>query len=161
MKKPPAFLLVENVKGFEDSMTREKYITFLKKNNYLYQEFLLTPLQFGMPNSRLRYYCLAKHFPTEGYFAFPHYPEKVRCYTCCLTSRVTSFWYLSSIKSSRLFFITKPSQKYKCWVVVEKKWLMLNSCWGHWIHPHRLVFSVQVLLYETNNSAISCLLCVN
>lgn len=28
--------------------------------NYNYSQFLLTPTQFGIPNSRLRYYCLAK-----------------------------------------------------------------------------------------------------
>lgn len=30
---------------------------------YTVLEFLLTPLQFGIPNARLRYYCLAKRNP--------------------------------------------------------------------------------------------------
>lgn len=30
----------------------------LKECEYAYQEFLLTPLQLGIPNSRMRYYLL-------------------------------------------------------------------------------------------------------
>ncbi|EDV28696.1 uncharacterized protein TRIADDRAFT_49657 [Trichoplax adhaerens] len=40
MENPPKYILLENVKGFETSAARN--------------EFLLTPLQFGIPNSRLR-----------------------------------------------------------------------------------------------------------
>lgn len=35
----------------------------LKSLDYTTAEFLLTPLQFGIPNSRLRYYLLAKRRP--------------------------------------------------------------------------------------------------
>lgn len=35
----------------------------LKSLDYSTAEFLLTPLQFGIPNSRLRYYLLAKKKP--------------------------------------------------------------------------------------------------
>ena len=38
----------------------------LKKLGFATREFLLTPLQFGVPNSRLRYYLLASR--TEGAF---------------------------------------------------------------------------------------------
>lgn len=62
-------ILVENVKGFETSEMRNLLINALKDNGYIYQEFLLTPAQFGVPNSRLRYYCLAmksnQSFPFE------------------------------------------------------------------------------------------------
>ncbi|CAL1546234.1 unnamed protein product [Lymnaea stagnalis] len=61
----PDYILVENVKGFETSQTREKLVECLKACNYSYQEFLLTPLQFGVPNCRLRYYLIAnlkQHF---------------------------------------------------------------------------------------------------
>ena len=33
-----------------------------------FQEFLLTPLQFGIPNSRLRYYLIAKRSPLKFSF---------------------------------------------------------------------------------------------
>lgn len=53
-------LLIENVRGFETSNMRNMLIETLQINNYLFQEFILNPTQIGIPNSRLRYYCLAK-----------------------------------------------------------------------------------------------------
>lgn len=52
-------MLIENVKGFEKSKMRDILIRILKENNYIYQEFVLSPSQFGVPNCRYRYYCLA------------------------------------------------------------------------------------------------------
>ncbi|XP_050406035.1 tRNA (cytosine(38)-C(5))-methyltransferase [Patella vulgata] len=56
----PQNILVENVKGFELSEARQCLINTLQANSYYFQEFLLTPLQFGIPNCRLRYYLIAK-----------------------------------------------------------------------------------------------------
>lgn len=64
----PSYIVIENVQGFESSVTREHLLKTLTTYDYSYQEFLLTPTQFGIPNSRLRYYLLAKHKPLE--FAF-------------------------------------------------------------------------------------------
>lgn len=57
------YLLLENVKGFETSKMRELLINALKDCGYYYKEFMLHPFQFGVPNSRLRYYCLARKKP--------------------------------------------------------------------------------------------------
>lgn len=46
----------------------------LKRLGYTTAEFLLTPLQFGIPNSRLRYYLLAKSI-TSGSFVLPEEPQ--------------------------------------------------------------------------------------
>ncbi|KDQ54985.1 hypothetical protein JAAARDRAFT_134696 [Jaapia argillacea MUCL 33604] len=59
----PRYILIENVAGFETSMTRQLLLSVLKQQGYNVIELLLTPLQFGIPNSRLRYYCLAKLSP--------------------------------------------------------------------------------------------------
>jgi len=59
LEKPPKYILIENVKGFEVSDTRNMMMDALK-DMYNCQEFLLSPLQFQIPNSRIRYYCLAK-----------------------------------------------------------------------------------------------------
>ncbi|EIN13227.1 S-adenosyl-L-methionine-dependent methyltransferase [Punctularia strigosozonata HHB-11173 SS5] len=56
----PRCLLVENVAGFESSSTRTTLVDTLRNLGYETRELLLTPLQFGVPNSRLRYYLLAK-----------------------------------------------------------------------------------------------------
>lgn len=61
-------ILVENVKGFESSNMRSILIDTLEKNDFQVQEFILSPSQFGIPNSRHRYYCLAKKRP--GKFPF-------------------------------------------------------------------------------------------
>lgn len=60
-------ILVENVKGFETSQMRDMLVKALTDNNFSYQEFVLSPSQFGIPNSRTRYYCLARKHP----FKFP------------------------------------------------------------------------------------------
>ncbi|XP_075156626.1 tRNA (cytosine(38)-C(5))-methyltransferase [Haematobia irritans] len=62
------YILMENVKGFEESLAREKYIDALDKCGYYYREFILTPTQMGVPNTRHRYYCVARK---KKDFAFP------------------------------------------------------------------------------------------
>ncbi|XP_034683191.1 tRNA (cytosine(38)-C(5))-methyltransferase 2 [Vitis riparia] len=60
---PPLMLFVENVVGFETSDTHEKMIEILSKTGFVTQEFILSPIQFGVPYSRPRYFCLAKRKP--------------------------------------------------------------------------------------------------
>lgn len=42
----------------QTSDTRAKLIEILEKTNFITQEFILSPLQFGIPYSRPRYFCL-------------------------------------------------------------------------------------------------------
>ncbi|CAO3693310.1 unnamed protein product [Rhizopus stolonifer] len=69
LENKPKYILVENVKGFEESNSRDMLISTLQECDYNFQEFLLTPLQLSIPNSRMRYYLLAKLKPNE--FAVP------------------------------------------------------------------------------------------
>lgn len=50
MQDPPRYIFLENVKGFEDSDSRELLIQTLKKLNFKFEEFLITPTQIGVPN---------------------------------------------------------------------------------------------------------------
>lgn len=59
------YILMENVKGFECSTVRKLFVKKLKECNFEYQEYLLCPTNVGVPNSRLRYYCLARRNDTE------------------------------------------------------------------------------------------------
>lgn len=60
-------ILMENVKGFEHSVMREMFIKTLVEGGFYYQEFILSPHEIGVPNSRHRYYCLAsKKFSTNS-----------------------------------------------------------------------------------------------
>ncbi|RUS89907.1 hypothetical protein EGW08_002348 [Elysia chlorotica] len=74
LEKKPTYILVENVKGFETSQTRELLVECLSSCGYTHQEFLLTPLQFGIPNCRLRYYLVAK---CGGSFSFNASPQVI------------------------------------------------------------------------------------
>ncbi|KAE8772639.1 DNA methyltransferase [Hordeum vulgare] len=63
MSFPPQMLFVENVVGFEVSDTHDQLLGVLSTLNFNTQEFILSPLQFGVPYSRPRYFCLAKQEP--------------------------------------------------------------------------------------------------
>ncbi|XP_059618917.1 tRNA (cytosine(38)-C(5))-methyltransferase [Phlebotomus argentipes] len=53
-------ILMENVKGFEESRARQMFIEKLKHLGFFCREFLLSPHAVGIPNSRTRYYCIAR-----------------------------------------------------------------------------------------------------
>ena len=63
MDSPPAYVLVENVVGFEGSDTHTVLLELLAQQCYHCQQFMLTPKQFGVPYSRPRYFCLARKAP--------------------------------------------------------------------------------------------------
>ncbi|NWS70854.1 TRDMT methyltransferase, partial [Crotophaga sulcirostris] len=60
LQKRPKYLLLENVKGFESSSARNELLRTLETCGFKYQEFLLSPTCLGIPNSRLRYFLIAK-----------------------------------------------------------------------------------------------------
>ena len=60
LTKKPDYFLIENVKNFEESKAAKRLLKMFNDMNYKIRQFLLSPIQFGIPNSRLRYYCLAK-----------------------------------------------------------------------------------------------------
>lgn len=87
---PPRMILLENVAGYETSQTREHLVDMLLHRGYTWQEFLLSPTQFGVPNSRLRYYLLAR-LSTES-FPFTTSQEVLTDlpFCLCLLSEVSS-----------------------------------------------------------------------
>ncbi|NXU58862.1 TRDMT methyltransferase, partial [Turnix velox] len=60
LQKLPKYLLLENVKGFELSSARNELLQTLETCGFKYQEFLLSPTCLGIPNSRLRYFLIAR-----------------------------------------------------------------------------------------------------
>ncbi|KAI5724144.1 hypothetical protein M8J76_016053 [Diaphorina citri] len=115
------YLLLENVKGFEGSRSRDLITSMLTRAGFRFQEFLLSPTQFGVPNSRTRYYLIAKRSPAalEASFCFETSNElmtelpKLKSKTCNpLLSRMT----LHSILDS-----TDPSDDlYRRYLVSDK-----------------------------------------
>lgn len=59
LRTPPQALLVENVPEFQASAARELLLHSLRDNGYVVQEHVLDPTDFGYPNTRRRYYCVA------------------------------------------------------------------------------------------------------
>ncbi|ORZ20365.1 S-adenosyl-L-methionine-dependent methyltransferase [Absidia repens] len=60
LENPPTYLFLENVKNFEISQSRQELMTQLEALGYEINECLLSPIQFGIPNHRLRYYLTAR-----------------------------------------------------------------------------------------------------
>ncbi|KAI8967943.1 S-adenosyl-L-methionine-dependent methyltransferase [Mycotypha africana] len=56
----PDYIFLENVKNFESSQSRDLLLEQLEILGYEVKEFLLSPIQFGIPNHRLRYYLTAR-----------------------------------------------------------------------------------------------------
>ncbi|XP_026699257.1 tRNA (cytosine(38)-C(5))-methyltransferase isoform X3 [Athene cunicularia] len=78
LQKLPKYILLENVKGFESSSARNELLQTLETCGFKYQEFLLSPtcscgfcLQLGIPNSRLRYFLIAKLYQEPFSFQAP------------------------------------------------------------------------------------------
>jgi site-specific DNA-cytosine methylase len=59
MTTPPFYIALENVVGFESSECCQQWLSVLTSLHYEIEQFHLTPLQFGIPNARPRYYCIA------------------------------------------------------------------------------------------------------
>lgn len=54
------YVLMENVVGFETSAMRNAFVETLAKIGLHFREFIISPERIGIPNSRNRYYLLAK-----------------------------------------------------------------------------------------------------
>jgi len=61
----PKWILLENVQGFATSQMCDEWKKCLRQNKYGYREYLLSPIQFGIPNHRLRYYILCEFESTR------------------------------------------------------------------------------------------------
>ncbi|KAK9172593.1 C-5 cytosine-specific DNA methylase [Cryptosporidium meleagridis] len=57
--KLPKAWFVENVANFETSNTHKEMIKMLSKLNFCTFEFMLSPTLIGVPNTRVRYYCVS------------------------------------------------------------------------------------------------------
>lgn len=60
MERKPRYILLENVQPFSESQMRSLVLMKLAENGYHWKEYLVSPIQCGIPNHRLRYYLLAE-----------------------------------------------------------------------------------------------------
>lgn len=61
LREKPRYVLLENVEGFENSKCHTLLLESLGRNGYVFQEFILGPNAFGIPNNRDRYFIIAAH----------------------------------------------------------------------------------------------------
>ncbi|RKP35242.1 DNA methyltransferase 2 [Dimargaris cristalligena] len=73
----PKYILIENVVGFEVSDTHDMTLARLNELNYTVEEFIINPLELGIPNSRSRYYLLAKLAPLTFSGELPPYIRRL------------------------------------------------------------------------------------
>eukprot|EP01056_Protomagalhaensia_sp_Gyna25_P001917 Protomagalhaensia_sp_Gyna_25__1916@NODE_2016_length_1344_cov_8_101916_g1662_i0_p1_GENE_NODE_2016_length_1344_cov_8_101916_g1662_i0NODE_2016_length_1344_cov_8_101916_g1662_i0_p1_ORF_typecomplete_len402_score66_87DNA_methylase/PF00145_17/1_7e47Methyltransf_15/PF09445_10/0_0083UPF0020/PF01170_18/0_011Calcipressin/PF04847_12/0_013Calcipressin/PF04847_12/9e03_NODE_2016_length_1344_cov_8_101916_g1662_i0791284 len=59
LKALPKFIFIENVPNFASSETRNQLVELLTSKEYKVEEYQISPVQVGFPNSRSRYYVLA------------------------------------------------------------------------------------------------------
>lgn len=55
-----SYVLMENVMGFEKSQMRDIFVDALQSAGFHFQEFIISPTQIGVANTRHRYYCIAR-----------------------------------------------------------------------------------------------------
>lgn len=66
LSPPPHCILLENVKGFEESCARNQLVKILTECGYHFKEVMVSPTSVGIPNSRLRYFLIARR-SEEGF----------------------------------------------------------------------------------------------
>ncbi|KAF9014545.1 S-adenosyl-L-methionine-dependent methyltransferase [Hymenopellis radicata] len=111
----PDYMLVENVAGFESSTTRQTLSDTLSSLGYHTTELVLSPSQFGVPNSRRRYYMLARKFPFNDQLVPPSIQtSRIETYLSAsigeeygIPQRVLQKW-------GRLFDIVRPGDARSC-----------------------------------------------
>ena len=62
-RRPPRCLVLGSVRGFERSAPQDALVAALRRLCLRWRELLLSPGQLGVPNSRTRYYLLARRRP--------------------------------------------------------------------------------------------------
>mmetsp|Transcript_27208 Transcript_27208/g.35672 ORF Transcript_27208/g.35672 Transcript_27208/m.35672 type:complete len:382 (-) Transcript_27208:9-1154(-) len=77
MKSPPRFIFLENVKGFEGSDMLQQWKQVLHLKGYTWQQYIISPLQIGIPNNRSRFYMFCEQsqkFAGEEDVVIQHIP---------------------------------------------------------------------------------------
>jgi len=131
------YILMENVMGFESSQMRNLFVQALKSKGMFFREFLISPELLDIPNSRMRYYLLARKledfsFGVEGEIVRempPYYsreklilPEKQRS-----TSLASYLEDLNSNALNEYLLSDKTLLKY-CFVLDIRRSSDFSSC---------------------------------
>lgn len=127
MDNIPKYILLENVVGFENSNSRNELIDVIQNRGYHYQEFHLSPDQFGIPNSRLRYFFIGRlhgsfdhqgsvitSIPNNPFFVNPKEPYPLKS---VLEENVVDYFVPESVlskDSAMCFDLVYPTSTRSC-----------------------------------------------
>lgn len=84
-----SYILMENVMGFEKSQMRNIFMEALDAAGFHRQEFIISPTQIGVANTRHRYYCIARK---ENPFTFAS-ADIVSSRDFKLMTKIFKSWY--------------------------------------------------------------------
>ncbi len=76
---PPKWIFLENVKGFHGSDMQLALLNVLRERSYSWQQYLLSPVQVGVPNNRKRLYLLCERsirFQGDEATLFNEFPDR-------------------------------------------------------------------------------------
>ena len=60
LSEPPRHIMLENVKGFVGSKSLAKWKAALRGQGFTWRQYLMSPVDLGIPNNRTRYYMIAE-----------------------------------------------------------------------------------------------------
>lgn len=122
--------MLENVIGFESSMSCHKWRKTLAHRNYLVCHFELSPTDVGIPNDRPRYFCVAlrrervnKDGPLASYCVSENFDEPVEK----MVQGLTSFHVPASV--SMISEYVDPGSISESLLRIPKSVLNRNSSW--------------------------------
>lgn len=96
------------------SDTHDQLLAVLSTLNFNTQEFILSPLQFGVPYSRPRYFCLVRTCASA-------------CCSIAISRHILATCHGSYIPLSSQFFITPEAPKCAKWAWVDSRSMLLIS----------------------------------
>ena len=73
----PDYFILENVKNFEISEANKMLLEILTQKKFSFVQFLLSPIQFNIPNSRLRFYLIASKIKNFNIDDYSNNPNKI------------------------------------------------------------------------------------
>jgi tRNA (cytosine38-C5)-methyltransferase len=91
LQRKPDRILIENVKGFAESATRNLVVRSLETCGFAIKELRMSPMQLGLPNQRMRYFLLAKRRPLEFRGEPSELCRSAACLACHLGPTVQSY----------------------------------------------------------------------
>lgn len=134
---------MENVKGFDTSKAREMFIDSLRQSGFHYQEFILSPTQLGIPNSRHRYYCLARR---SKVFSFAS--ERILTSLPAVDTHVPDVQQISEFMSTDANGLLLPEK------VLQKYFSVLDICYPD--STNSMCFTKAYTHYAEGTGSVFC-----